>query len=207
MRFLSGKFFSAASASAMLHISGSARAVIYTTAVALALIASPASAATVETEGATATSISNLDVGGTLYNVGFLVAEWPDIYGADPIYDFDEEGTLEAVAAVNAALNAEVGVTSVGSPGNGRDLGLFAIGFDESVPGITFWLGGAYSDREAGWIGDIANNPFGGSATAEGGFMMWADFTVVPPPVPVPAAVWLFGSALGLLGWMRRKAA
>ena len=26
-------------------------------------------------------------------------------------------------------------------------------------------------------------------------------------PVPVPATVWLFGSALGLLGWMRRKAA
>ena len=25
--------------------------------------------------------------------------------------------------------------------------------------------------------------------------------------VPVPAAVWLFGSALGVLGWMRRKAA
>jgi hypothetical protein len=27
----------------------------------------------------------------------------------------------------------------------------------------------------------------------------------VVTPVPVPAAVWLFGSALGLLGWMRHK--
>jgi hypothetical protein len=26
-------------------------------------------------------------------------------------------------------------------------------------------------------------------------------------PVPVPAAVWMMGSALGLLGWMRRRAA
>ena len=32
-------------------------------------------------------------------------------------------------------------------------------------------------------------------------------FLVRSSAVPVPAAVWLFGSALGLLGWMRRKAA
>jgi hypothetical protein len=30
---------------------------------------------------------------------------------------------------------------------------------------------------------------------------------VAPSPVPVPAALWLFGSALGFLGWMRRKTA
>jgi hypothetical protein len=30
---------------------------------------------------------------------------------------------------------------------------------------------------------------------------------VMVSTVPIPAAVWLFGSALGLLGWMRRKAA
>lgn len=24
-------------------------------------------------------------------------------------------------------------------------------------------------------------------------------------PIPIPPAVWLFGSALGVMGWMRRK--
>ena len=27
----------------------------------------------------------------------------------------------------------------------------------------------------------------------------------IPPPVPVPAAAWLFGSGLGFLGWIRRR--
>ena len=30
---------------------------------------------------------------------------------------------------------------------------------------------------------------------------------VTTSPVPVPAAAWLFGSALGILGWLRRKRA
>lgn len=32
-------------------------------------------------------------------------------------------------------------------------------------------------------------------------------FSVPAAPIPVPAAVWLFGSALGLLAWVRRRAA
>ncbi len=46
----------------------------------------------------------------------------------------------------------------------------------------------------------------GGSSKANGGFA-WAVRSGDVSAVPVPAAVWLFGSALGLLGWIRRKAA
>jgi hypothetical protein len=38
------------------------------------------------------------------------------------------------------------------------------------------------------------------------GFSGWAVRSGDVGAVPIPAAVWLFGSALGLLGWMRRKA-
>jgi hypothetical protein len=41
----------------------------------------------------------------------------------------------------------------------------------------------------------------------DGAFDMYGEWRtdVVRNQVPVPAAVWLFGSALGFLGWMRRK--
>lgn len=31
-------------------------------------------------------------------------------------------------------------------------------------------------------------------------------FAVHPSPIPLPASIWMFGAALGLLGWVRRKA-
>ena len=39
----------------------------------------------------------------------------------------------------------------------------------------------------------------------ETGNRFGADDLVVTQTVPIPAAAWLFGSALALLGWMRRQ--
>jgi hypothetical protein len=43
-----------------------------------------------------------------------------------------------------------------------------------------------------------------GDPCCSGGSLFWDDVQL--QVVPVPAAVWLFGSALGLLGWMKRRA-
>lgn len=42
-------------------------------------------------------------------------------------------------------------------------------------------------------------------SNAQSGVAGYGITLVVSNPVPVPAAVWLFGSALGLLGWARRR--
>jgi hypothetical protein len=49
-----------------------------------------------------------------------------------------------------------------------------------------------YTDFTGKFIGQTANNS-----------LVFANLSTV---VPVPAAIWLMGSALGLLGWIRRKA-
>jgi hypothetical protein len=57
---------------------------------------------------------------------------------------------------------------------------------------------------DTAWIGlssvDLAINPL-----TNGGFDAISIDNVTLQAVPIPAAVWLFGSGLGLLGWVRRK--
>jgi hypothetical protein len=45
------------------------------------------------------------------------------------------------------------------------------------------------------------------AATDASGELAWIEkkFTVTTTVIPLPPAVWMFGAALGLLGWMKRR--
>ena len=63
----------------------------------------------------------------------------------------------------------------------------------------------AYDFSSAAFDGTTLIVGTGIAVGSQGGEAM--TFSVNNPAVPVPAAVWLFGSALGLLGWVRRRVA
>ncbi len=84
--------------------------------------------------------------------------------------------------------------------------GTRVIGGDDVIIGAQ-QQGSDFASTTASFIGDtliMENALWNGSAgtAATAGIQMTFEVSAVP----VPAAVWLFGSALGLLGWVRRRA-
>jgi hypothetical protein len=75
----------------------------------------------------------------------------------------------------------------VSSPGHPFGLGPFDSGIYKIVYG-----GGLFSSEFPASVGE--------------GVAWEYQISVASTAVPIPAAIWLFGSALGLLGWIRRKA-
>jgi hypothetical protein len=75
--------------------------------------------------------------------------------------------------------------------------------------GDTNFVGAISNSYAGGFWGFISDTSLdsvkliGGSGTNQQTYNM---DNMVYAPVPVPAAVWLFGSALGLLGWLKRIA-
>jgi hypothetical protein len=72
------------------------------------------------------------------------------------------------------------------------------IGGDD-VPNVSPVSISHYDNMPANWNGTTL--VFSNTKVAAAGLAYDITFTAVP----IPATVWLFGSALGLLGWMRRK--
>ncbi len=77
--------------------------------------------------------------------------------------------------------------------------------FSNVQPGV-YWSGTEYApDTSVAWDFNFHN----GNQSFTNKTVAWYAWAVRPGDialVPVPGAVWLFGSALGVMGWMRRKA-
>ena len=152
-----------------------------------------ANAATVTYSGeGVVTAIGALDIDGLIYNVDFNQPGGYDSYGGDnEFFNGDDDGAMAALIAINAVLSEE-GNVELNSEGEGLNSAIYIV----------------YNAQGAGSLGGI----FGGDSGGEG----WGETTIEfdgqnrvafsqVSAVPVPAAAWLFVSALIGLAGIKRK--
>ena len=159
-----------------------------------------AQAETVIFSGDNATEILDLQVGSTLYDVIFLHDSAENIYGGPPIFDFNTSLEAEvAMQAVNAALNTEPNVMSVGPAHEISFLVPFNLGSIGGDPFVNSRLG-YYFDLQPSltpeWL--RSSNP---QERPPDAVQTYAAFTVVPEP----AGSWLSASAIAALGLLARR--
>ena len=187
-----------------------------------------ANAATLNVVGGQLIGASGVNVAGTLYDVEFKYGSCVDIFdGCDSNSDFDFTSISEANIAAQAVLDqvfigqydaSNADVYGVGfSSENTEGRYVLRLPWEIGTNGVNNWFNArqilnysdARIDQENAWLccGDTPVDD-----TAGGGYLyqpianniMFADFTA--SAVPVPAAVWLFGSGLvGLVGVARRR--
>jgi hypothetical protein len=176
---------------------------------------SVAQAVTVQFDGSVATGITGVAIDGDLYDVSFEYGWFFNVYGfgVAPTFGevcFEEGGSdnqhpcglgdptasLAAVDAVNVVLNS-AGAVSIGPSSS--------LAFEHYV--IPYMIDSCAEDLRvrsdyggAAWVnsGQLGEDP--GCAPLQRPFAVFS-----ASGIPIPAAVWLFGSGLGLLGWMRRR--
>jgi hypothetical protein len=164
-----------------------------------------------------AIGITGLDIAGELWDITWdssgdgvgdatdgNPADCRDIYayGTCPTASPDSAGALVAAAAIESALwdpDADPPSTALTVGSSASDTFHIAYLYDDSTcaqPGNGTCT--VFSDGFFGW-GSVpaVENEISLNSTVE-----IAKFTAT---VPVPPAVWLFGSALGLLGWVRHR--
>jgi hypothetical protein len=118
----------------------------------------------------------------------FTCASLTDIFG---------ETITETVEMDGWALYGDVDFFTVVIDYDSLNTDIFLPG-DTAIRALPPWtLPSGADDKELFWLFDYDSE---GNLT----FGAWGTLDTVQV-VPVPAAIWLFGSALGLMGWMRRK--
>jgi hypothetical protein len=125
---------------------------------------------------------------------------------------FSQPTSPEVYIGTNQALDDYNGATGPGSIS-----GVFNPKTADANTGVDVYGGGGNSivvpdDYVSGALLSAASSTYLGESFASmnlnPGIYVWtlpSSDTLTVNIVPIPAAVWLFGSALGLLGWTRRK--
>ena len=136
-------------------------------------------------------------------DVNFLMG---DLAGAT-LAMFDDSDQTYAGASIDIQMPSIVGIVG---PINGDFTAINSASQTLTLTGSDNFILGLSTDGGASWVADLAVNQVGANAYTvlfnNGGTFLQVDVRIVPA-VPVPAAVWLFGSGLvGLIGLARRKA-
>jgi hypothetical protein len=182
---------------------------------AAVLLTGTASAVSFDIQGGNIIQVTNLELNfdqnefDGFYTVDFVTDVGSDIFGTEPA-DFPfllSEDRVAATTQLNHALsNAPIVPTGAGLVGAER---YFVPALEMDLPFLPIiWasLKGQYFSATDTWEQCQGDDCLiGVSVLSPDDTATFATFT--PEVIPVPAAVWLFGSALGLLGWMRRKKA
>lgn len=135
-------------------------------------------------------SVSNLDVAGVSYNVAFVHDSFDNIYTSGTAPAFTD---LPSAGALGQALASVFNASALGriDYGAGGERAFFWVPF--TVAGDVGYGRWTYQ------LGSWGDPYFGAINAATAGF-----YAVAIAPVPVPAAVWLFVSALMGLVAVRR---
>lgn len=128
-------------------------------------------------------------------------------------YELFPEGTIifdTASQSANFPTYADTGVHALISGSATQTINPNTLAYDNGMDALAIEavldnLNGLqpYGDGVDGNPGIVRIQTFSQTATTT--YMV--EGSIVEVPVPVPAAAWLFASALGLLGWIRRRAA